>query len=314
MRYLRSIVLVVWFPIMLCCGTAAVAQDQQDQQNQDERVIEERIIRYLKEHVKPGERLIVSNLVNNVFKTPEEQKVLGRLFNIVFKIPLFVAQYNSGTNELPTLDEIAAQFNLPVPGEASVLLTILENDPRVPDFIRRDSGTGEIVGVDIELIRKDRHFGKELERTMIGWEGKPIPSFEIDLFDGASLSSSSLQGRNLLVYFWFSGCSPCVRIAPHLVALQREFESKDFSVVAVNADRVLELGTSDADRAAYVRKAGFTFPTGHLNQKMKQDYGNISVYPTLFLVNTDGMVHKHYVNYKPLSALQDDVGTMLQQK
>ena len=307
MRHLRSIVLVVCFPIMLC-GTAAISQDQ------SERVIEERIIRYLKEHVKPGERLIVSNLFNNVFKTPEERKVLERLYDIAFKLPLFVAQYNSGTNELPTLDEIATQFNLPVPGEASVLLTILENDPRVPDFFRRDSSTGEIVGVDIELIRKDRRFGKELERTLIGWEGKPIPSFEIDLFDGTSLSSSSLEGKNLLVYFWFSGCPPCMRIAPHLVALQREFESKDFSVVAVNADRVLELATSDADRAAYVRKAGFTFPTGHLNQEMKQDYGNISVYPTLFLVNTDGIVHKHYLNYKPLSALQDDVGIMLQQE
>src|SRR6266498_1070537 len=41
---------------------------------------EKKVVEYLKEHVKPGERVIVSDLVNDVFKTQEERKVLERLF------------------------------------------------------------------------------------------------------------------------------------------------------------------------------------------------------------------------------------------
>ena len=114
-----------------------------------------------------------------------------------------------------------------------------------------------------------------------------------------------------LLYFWFSGCPPCVKISPHLVQLQENFGNKDFSIIAVNADRYLELDTSDEDRAAYVKKVGFTFPLGHLNPNIMQAYGNISVYPTLFLV-ADGVIQKQYMNYQPYEVLAKDVATLLE--
>ncbi len=82
-------------------------------------------------------------------------------------------------------------------------------------------------------------------------------------------------------------------------------------MVAVNADRLLELETSDAQRATYVKQAGFTFPVGQLNKKMQEDYGNVNVYPTLFLVNPKGVIYRNYVNYQPLQVLEGDVESML---
>src|SRR5512139_2507104 len=96
--------------------------------------VETRIIEYLKANVKPGRPVVVSELYNNVFKTPEEQKVLERLYNSFFKIPRFIVQYNTATKKVPTLREIAEQFNFNVPGEADVILRIMESDPRVPKF------------------------------------------------------------------------------------------------------------------------------------------------------------------------------------
>jgi thiol-disulfide isomerase/thioredoxin len=280
--------------LLICAPVAIVAQEKAD------RAIEERIVKYLRDHVKPGERVIVSDLNNNVFKTPEERQVLERMFNTFFKIPLFVAQYKASTNQIPTLADIARQYNLPVAGEVAVLLSIMESDPRVPKFIARDPASGEITAVDVEAVKKDRRFGQLLERTLAGWAGKDAPPFSLDLFDGKTLSSDDLKGKSYLVYFWFSGCPPCVRISPHLADLQRQFGSRNFTVIAVNADRLLELEIADEQRAAYVKKAGWTFPAGHLN-----------VYPTLFLVDSRGIIEKQYVNYQPLKVLAEDVETLL---
>ena len=183
---------------------------------------EQRIVQYLKEHVKPGERLIVSDLYNNVFKTPEERKVLERLFNTFFRIPLFVAQYKAGTGQIPALADISRQFNFPVDGEAAVILSIMDSDPRVPKFITRDPSTGEIIAVDVEKIRADRRFGQVLDRTLTGWVGKDVPPFTLTLFDGKTLASDDLEDRDYLLYFWFSGCPPCAKISPILWNCRRD--------------------------------------------------------------------------------------------
>jgi len=272
---------------------------------------EQRIVQYLRDHLVPGEPMRVSDLYNSVFKTPEERKVLDRLFNIFFKVPLFVAQYKASTNQIPALADIAQQFNLQVEGEASVILSIMENDPRVPKFITRDAKSGEITAVDVEAIRKDRRFGQALERTLTGWAGKDAPRFTVELLDGKTLSSVDLNTKFYLLYFWFSGCPPCARIAPHLAELYRKFGPSNFTVVGINADRMLELETTDAERAAYLKKAGFSFPVGHLNKKMQEDYGAVNVYPTLFLVNSRGVIQKYYVNYQPLKVLENDISAMM---
>jgi thiol-disulfide isomerase/thioredoxin len=272
---------------------------------------EERVVQYLRDNLKPGTPLIVSDLYNNVFKTPEERKVLDRLFNTFFKIPLFVAQYKASTNQIPTLDDIARQFSLPVKGEAAVLLTVIDSDPRVPKFITRDASTGEITAVDVEAVKKDKRFGQMLERTLVGWPGKDAPAFKIELFDGKVLSSEDLKGKSYLLYFWFTGCPPCVKISPNLVQLQSRFSEKGFAVIAVNADKYLELETTDEQRAAYVKKSGYNFPVGHLNKPMQEAFGNVNVYPTLFLVDAKGVVRKYYVSYQTLETMAADIEDIL---
>jgi thiol-disulfide isomerase/thioredoxin len=296
----------IWLTVsVLISGPAVQAQTRPD------LATEERVVQYLRENVSPGKPLIVSDLYNNVFKTPEERKVLDRLFNTFFKIPLFVAQYKASTNQVPTLEDISRQFNFPVKGEAAVMLSIIDSDPRVPKFITRDPSTGEIATVDVEAVRKDRRFGQMLERTLAGWPGKDAPAFTLELLDGKNLSSEDLKGTNYLLYFWFYGCPPCVKISPHLVELQRRFANRNFTVVAVNSDKYLELEVTDEQRAAYAKKAGFTFPVGHLNKKLQEDYGNVNVYPTLFLVDAKGVVHNYYVSYQTLETLAADIEAML---
>lgn len=272
---------------------------------------EKRIVEYLKANVTPGKPVVVSELYNNVFKTLEERKVLDRLFNTFFKIPMFIVQYNATTKKIPTLQEISEQFNFTVAGEADVILRIMESDPRVPKFLERDPKNGEITKIDIPRITSDPRFGKVLERSITGWEGKPAPPFQISAYDGTSVTSEQIASQPHLVYFWFTNCPPCVKTAPLLVELHNKYASQGFRIIAANADRFLELPYDDAVRADYVNKLGIKFTTAHLTPQMQQAYGAVSVFPTMFVVDKQGTIVKHFVNFQDKAVLEAAIQSVL---
>jgi thiol-disulfide isomerase/thioredoxin len=273
---------------------------------------EVRVVEYLKANVKPGQAVVVSELYNTVFTGPEERSALNRLFNSFFKVPLYVAQYQRAAGKPPTLAEISEQFRFQVPGEADVMLRIMESDPRMPRFLTRDAATGEITSVDVERILAHPRFGKALERTITGWEGKPAPAFTTTTYDGQPFSSESLAGKPHLLYFWFTGCPPCVRTSPLLAEIDREYAGKGLRIVALNADRVFELPTTDEDRAAYAKKNGWSFTLAHMTAAAQEAYGAVSVFPTFFLVDGKGTIVKQLVNFQEKAVLEEAIRAALQ--
>jgi len=269
--------------------------------------VETRIIQYLKANVKPGQPVVVSELYNNVFKTPEEQKVLERLYNTFFKIPMFIVQYNTASKKIPTLREISEQFNFNAPGEADVILRIMESDPRVPKFMERDAKTGEITKIDIEKIKASPQFSRVIERTITGFEGKEAPTFSITAYDGKPVTAAQYSGQPHLVYFWFTNCPPCVKTSPILTELYNKYAAKGFKVVGANADKVLDLPYDDKVRADYAKKYGFNFTLAHLNPQMQQAYGGVSVFPTMFFVDKTGTIVKHFVNFQEKATLESAI-------
>ncbi len=256
---------------------------------------ETRVVEYLEAHVRPGQPVVVSTLYNEVFTAPEERAALERLFNTFFKIPLFVAQFQQAEGRPPSLAELSEQFGFHVPGEANVLLRIMGSDPRMPRFLERDPGTGEITRVDVSAITSHPRFGKLLERSLAGLVGKAAPPLALEAFDGSSLSPARFEGKPRLVYFWFTGCPPCLSTTPLLVKVYARYAPKGLEIVAVNADRVLGLPYSDEQRNAYVRKLGIGFPVAYETPEVEKTWGPISVFPTLFFVDRDGIVVEQLV-------------------
>jgi thiol-disulfide isomerase/thioredoxin len=265
---------------------------------------EVKIVEYLKANVKPGQRVVVSELYNNVFTAPDERAALNRMFNTFFKIPLFAAQYQKAAGRPPQLKEIAEQFRFAVPGQTEVMLQIMESDPRMPKFLKRGAEGGEIESVDVDVILAHPRFGKLLERTITGFEGRSAPAFSAKAYDGAAVSSEGLQGKPYLLYFWFTNCPPCVKTSPLLVELHKAYAKKGLEMVALNADRVLELEFTDEDRAAYAKKLGIAFTLAHLTPETQAAFGQVSVFPTLFVVDKQGTILKHFVNFQEKAVLE----------
>lgn len=272
---------------------------------------ETRVLDYIREHLRPGQPLLISELYSNVFTQPAERQALDKLYNAFFRIPLFLAEYQQKFGTPPRLQIIAQQFDLKTPRAADTLLRVMESDPRVPRFLTRDPRTGEITHVDVEMIRNDPRFAHAVTTRLSGWEGRPAPDFKLNGLDGSAVDSAALRSKVVLLYVWFTGCPPCMKEAPSLVRLQSELGKRGLAIVGANADRELGLGYDDGVRRRYARDEHLNFPIVDWTKESDAAYGRIAVFPTLFLINGKGVIIHHWVGYvRPEELRQAVLGSL----
>ncbi len=272
---------------------------------------ETRILDYIQDHLRAGEPLVVTELYNDVFTKPAERKALDKLYNAFFRIPLFVAQYREKFGAPPRLKIIAEQFDLRTPEAAGVLVRVMEADPRVPRFFTRDAATGEITAVDEAKILADPRFGKAVERQLSGWEGRPAPAFKLAGLEGGDVDSAALNGKVVLLYVWFTGCPPCMKETPELVTLGRDWSAQGLAIVGANADRVLGLDYDDAVRRRYAEEHHINFPLAHWTRESDAAFGNVTIYPTLFLIDPSGVILHHWIGFTSGTELRAAVAASL---
>ncbi|MEJ2006561.1 MAG: TlpA disulfide reductase family protein [Acidobacteriota bacterium] len=266
-----------------------------------------KILKYIRDHLKAGQPVRVTELYNTVFTTPEDHAALNKLYKDFFRIPMFIVQYQQRFSTPPSLKTIAGQFALDTPEEADTLLRVMETDPRVPKFITQNPKTGEITKIDVEMIRNDPRFAQGAIHELAGWEGRAAPAFNLVQANGNQVGSAELQGKVALLYVWFTGCPPCMKEAPALVELQHEFSGNGFEVIGANADNLLGLTISDQARQRYAAQEGISFPIVRWTQASNQAYGSISIYPTLFLIDRKGIIAGHWVGYTGPATLRKAV-------
>jgi peroxiredoxin len=288
---------------------APIPSSEQDAQT----AAEMHVLSYIRNHLQPGQPLLVTELYNKVFTQPEERSALDKLYGAFFRIPFFVAQYQERFGTAPSLSVIAQQFDLPNAEAADTLLRVMESDPRVPHFLTRDPATHEITKVDVKEILRDPQFGQKLEHQLSGWDGKQAPDFKLATLDGSTVDSSFLRGKVVLLYVWFTGCPPCMKETPALVALNRDLAPRGLSIVGANADRLLGLSYDDAVRRRYIKEQGVNFAVVHWTKESDTAYGGISIFPTLFLIDRKGTIIHHWVGFVPIedlrSVISGDLGT-----
>lgn len=269
--------------------------------------VESQVLGKIQEMIREGEPVNFSNLYNHPDFNSEEQAFLGRLYEVFFAIPGYLKAEYQSTGEIPTVEGTASSFGLRAPS-VRLLLRVMEADPRVPDLFKRD-GSGEISSLNTENI--DQFIERRGTQVKMAWSGEMMPDFSTKTFEGKGLSQETLKGRNLLLYFWFTGCPPCVRQAPILTSLHEKYSSPDLEFVGFSADELLEIGTSPESRRAYVEKQGLNFTHANLNRETQEAFGGINVYPTLFLVSAHGTIFRHMVNFQEQAVLEKAIQELL---
>jgi len=114
------------------------------------------------------------------------------------------------------------------------------------------------------------------------------PDISLKLIDGNKVKLSSLKGKPVLITFWATSCPGCIKEMPHLVELYDEFHVKGLEIIGIampydRPDYVMEM----------VKQKKLPYQIAFdLKGEAVQAFGNISLTPTTFLIDTQGKIVK----------------------
>ena len=107
------------------------------------------------------------------------------------------------------------------------------------------------------------------------------------LTDNTVLDSKQLEGQVLLVTFFATWCPPCIQEIPTLIAVQKSFKHKGFSVLAFSVD---EGGPAPLHRL--IEKYEINYPVLLADLNVEKGFGGITGIPVTYLVNRKGELVK----------------------
>ena len=250
-----------------------------------------------------------SDLYNDDSFSSEEKAFLGRLYEIFFQIPVLLKSEYESMGEIPSRRHIASSFGVSPP--AVELLLVMESDPEVPPSFERDPVSREIQSLKLANIEAFIQYrGSEVKVTQ--WEGDRLPAFELTSFQGQKILNNDTAGKNVLIYLWFTGCPPCIRMAPTLADLDRRYSASNFQVIGFNADYVIGVNATNEQREAYLQEHDLHFENVHLDQATWEAFGSVNVFPTLFFVGSDGIIFRHMINYQDQETLESVIEALTQ--
>jgi peroxiredoxin len=112
------------------------------------------------------------------------------------------------------------------------------------------------------------------------------PDITVTTLQGDKLSLMDLHGQPVLVTFWASTCTGCIREMSHLTELYNELAPDGLEVIGIAMaydppNRVIEL--SEARQIPYPLALD-------INSAAARAFGDVSVTPSTFLIAPDGQV------------------------
>lgn len=133
------------------------------------------------------------------------------------------------------------------------------------------------------------------------------PAVSYVLLDGAKADSSQWKGKVMLVNFWATSCTTCVREMPQIVATYEKFKGRGFDTLGV---------AMSYDPPAFVanfaetRQLPFGVAIDNTGEIARQ-FGRVQLTPTTVLINKRGEIVKRYVGEPDFAALHGLVEQLL---
>lgn len=123
---------------------------------------------------------------------------------------------------------------------------------------------------------------------------KAAPNVTFTSLTGHKFTTQSLRGKVVLVKFWATSCSTCIKQMPQMIQTYDKLSPKGFEAIAV---------AMKYDPPNYVKNYTETrnlpFPVAIDAQgKIAKAFGDIKLTPTAFLIDKQGHIIKRYLgNY-----------------
>ena len=127
--------------------------------------------------------------------------------------------------------------------------------------------------------------------------GSPLSAHPLELEDssGKLMNLDQYSGKVLLVNFWASWCTPCVRELPGLNRLRKEVSNGSFEILGINV-------AEPAHRLKrFYRKNPIEFPVLYDRESTAFEQWQVAVLPTSYLVDRNGDIR-----YRATGAIEWD--------
>jgi peroxiredoxin len=132
------------------------------------------------------------------------------------------------------------------------------------------------------------------------------PTVEYTLLDGSRHRSDELRGKVVLVNFWATSCTTCMKEMPALVETHRKYQGRGFETLSVAMSYDVP-----AYIANYVQSRQLPFQVTHdRSGQIAQQFGKVQLTPTTFVLNRRGEIVKRFVgepDFQQLNALLEDL-------
>jgi len=114
---------------------------------------------------------------------------------------------------------------------------------------------------------------------------KPIPSFKLVTMNGDTISSKQIEGKVIVLNFWFIDCHPCIAEVPGMNKLTAEYKNNNVEFLAITWE------TDKRVKEEFLKKYKLDFKIipearRYINNAMA------SGYPTTYILDTKGIIRE----------------------
>lgn len=115
--------------------------------------------------------------------------------------------------------------------------------------------------------------------------GCKAPHFNVKTIHGEILKLDELQGKVVVINFWYEGCAPCVAEMPALNKLQEEYKTKDVVFIAFSRDNTKSI-------KEFVKRSEFNYHLVSSDYDLAYSFCVIAGWPTNMVLDKKGIVRQ----------------------
>lgn len=153
------------------------------------------------------------------------------------------------------------------------------------------------------ILRAKKILQRRMAQQALSEEQVEAPDFSLNDLNGNSVSLSDFRGKWIIIDFWGSWCSPCLKGIPELKEIYRQYGDK-IEIIGVDCNDSEESWRNAVARLELPWVSVYQPGEGTVTKAY-----NVSAFPTKVAINPNGKIQKIYSGASP--TFKDDLAEWL---